>query len=133
MFLLIQHVVTRNKFTLFRTWKLGTFTLQSKKLYANLLRTRDSSVVSKNYYYIVILFLYYVFSFASKGFVFYLLRWSIPGFSIRTYFLKIKFPKHFQSIRRMDKCNLFLSTNVLLFYVLTTLIHHFVLFFSILS
>ena len=34
---------------------------------------------------------------------------------------------------RMDKCNLFLSTNVLLFEVLTILIHHFVLFFSILS
>ena len=33
----------------------------------------------------------------------------------------------------MDKWNLFLSTHVLLFDVLTILIHHFVLFFSILS
>ena len=33
----------------------------------------------------------------------------------------------------MDKWNLFLGTNVLLFDVLTILIHHFVLFFSILS
>ena len=47
---------------------------------------------------------------------------------------KKKFPKIFQSILcRMDKWNLFLSTNVLLFDVLTILIHHFVLFFSILS
>ena len=33
----------------------------------------------------------------------------------------------------MDKCNLFLSTNVLLFDVYTILKHHLVLFFSILS
>ena len=33
----------------------------------------------------------------------------------------------------IDKWNLFLSANVLLFDVLTILIHHFVLFFSILS
>ena len=32
----------------------------------------------------------------------------------------------------IDKWNLFLSTNILLFDVLTILIHHFVLFFSIL-
>ena len=47
---------------------------------------------------------------------------------------KKKFPKIFQSILcRMDKWNLFLSTNVLLFDVLTILIHHFGLFFRILS
>ena len=34
---------------------------------------------------------------------------------------------------RMGKYNLFLNTNVFLFYVLTILIHHSVLFFSILS
>ena len=40
----------------------------------------------------------------------------------------------FQSmLSRMDKCNLFLGTNVLLFDVLTILVHHFVLFCSILS
>ena len=33
----------------------------------------------------------------------------------------------------MDKYNIFLSTNILLFYVLTILIHHFVLFFNIIS
>ena len=33
----------------------------------------------------------------------------------------------------MDKCNLFLSTNELLFDVRTILIRHFVLFLSILS
>ena len=47
---------------------------------------------------------------------------------------KKKFPKIFQSILcRMDKWNLFLRTYVLLFDVLTILIHHFALFFSILS
>ena len=45
-----------------------------------------------------------------------------------------KVPKIFQSMLSwMDKCNLFLGTNVLLFDVLTILIHHFVLSFSILS
>ena len=40
----------------------------------------------------------------------------------------------FRSIlSRIDECNLFLSTNVLLFNVLTILIYHFVLFFSVLS
>ena len=48
--------------------------------------------------------------------------------------IKKKLPKFFQSILcRMDKWNLFLSTNVLLFDVLTILIHHFVLLFSILK
>ena len=52
----------------------------------------------------------------------------------RIFHAKIKIPKIFQSILcRMDKCNLFLSTHVLLFYALTILILHFVLFFSILS
>ena len=47
---------------------------------------------------------------------------------------KKKMPKIFQSILcRMDKWNLFFSTNVLLFDVLTILINRFVLFFSILS
>ena len=47
---------------------------------------------------------------------------------------KEKIPEIFQSILcGMDKWNLILTTNVLLFDVLTILIHHFVLFFSILS
>ena len=49
-------------------------------------------------------------------------------------FKKKKISKIFQSMLcGMDKCNVFLSTNVLLFDVLTILIHHFMLFFSILS
>ena len=47
---------------------------------------------------------------------------------------KKKIAKIFQStLCRMDKCSLFLSTNILLFDVVTILIHYFVLFFSILS
>ena len=61
----------------------------------------------------------------------------IPGFGIRTYQKKKKvekIPEIFQSILcGMDKWNLILTTDVLLFDVLTILIHHFVLFFSILS
>ena len=81
-FLYIQYVVTRNKFASFRAWKLDTLTLLTVKenLNTNLLRTIISSLVNKNYYYAVILFLCYVFHFASKGFVFPLLCWSIPGF-----------------------------------------------------
>ena len=61
--LYIQHLVTRNKFTLFRSWKLETLVLFTVKenLYTNLLRTIISSLVNKYYYYIVILFLCYVF------------------------------------------------------------------------
>ena len=47
---------------------------------------------------------------------------------------KKKLPKIFQiMLSRMDKCNLVVSTNMLLFDVLTMLIHHLVLFFSFLS
>ena len=47
---------------------------------------------------------------------------------------KKKLPKIFQiMLSRMDKCNLVVSTNILLFDVLTMLIHHLVLFFSFLS
>ena len=75
--------MTRNNFTSFRPWKLETLTPLTVKenLYTNLLRTLVSSLVNKNYYYIVILFLCYVLPF---------------------------------------------GTNVLLFDVLTILIHHFV-------
>ena len=78
--------------------KLETLTfLQSKKICV--LRTIISSLVNKNNYYLVILFLCYVFPFAAKDYVFPLLL---------------------------------LSTHVLLFDVLTILIHYFVLFFRIL-
>ena len=51
----------------------------------------------------------------------------------RTFFFFKKIPNIFQSIFcRMDKWNLFLSTYILLINVLIFLIHHFVLFFSIL-
>ena len=131
VFFYIQHIVTRNKFTLFNPWKLETFTPLTVKenLITNLLRAIISSLVNKNYYYIVILFLQFVILFVSKDLLFPLLRWSMPEF------WKIwKNWKIFQSILcQMDKYNLFLSTNILLCYVLTILIHHFVLFFSVLS
>ena len=64
-FLYTQHVVTRNKFISFRPWKLVTLTLLTDKenLYTNLLRTITSSLANKNYYYIIILFLCYIFYF----------------------------------------------------------------------
>ena len=44
---------------------------------------------------------------------------------------KKKFPKIFRIILcLMDKCNLFLSTSILLFDVLTILVHYFLLFFN---
>ena len=52
--------MTRNKLTQFRPWKLETLIfLQTKK--TCILRTMISSLVNKNYYYIVILFLCYAF------------------------------------------------------------------------
>ena len=74
-FLYIQHVVTRNKFTSFRPWKQKNLTLLNvkKKLYTNLLRTIIFSLVNKNYYYIVILFLWHAFLLVSNGFLFPLL------------------------------------------------------------
>ena len=69
-FLYIQHVVARNKFTSFRPWKTETLTLLTVKenLYTNLLRTIISSLVNKNCYYIVTLFLRYAFPFCLSGF-----------------------------------------------------------------
>ena len=103
-----------------------------ENLCMNLQRTIISPLVNKNYYYIAILFLCYVFPFASAYFVFPLLRWIILDFELEHILKQIS--KIFQSILcRIDKWNLFLSTNVLLFDVLNILILHFVLFFSILS
>ena len=90
----------------------------------NLLRTIVSSLVNKNYY-VVVLFLFSLLFLRILYFPCY----------VRTS-LKIlkKFPRIFLRILcRMDKWNLFLSTNVLSFDVLTILIHHLVLFFSIIS
>ena len=101
----------------------------------NLQRKVISSLVNKSYYYIVKLFLCYVFTIASKDFVFPLLHWSILDFKLERI-LRKKNPKYFSKkiVCRMDKWNLFLRTNVLLlFAVLNLLIHRFVLFFSILS
>ena len=115
--------------------KLETLTLLAVKedMYMNLLRTIIFALVDKIYYFhIVILFLCYVFPFASKDFAFPLLLLIILDFELERIFTKI--PKIFQSILcLMDKWDLFLSTNVLLFDVFTVLIHYFVLFFSILS
>ena len=82
------------------------------------------------YCYIILV----MFSFLPlRIFVFSLLRWSILDFKLERIKKKI-IPKIFQSIFcRMDKWNLFLSTNVLLFDPLTILMHHFVLFFNVLS
>ena len=50
---------------------------------------------------------------------------------IFVFFKKKKFSKISRSILcRMDKYNLFLSTNIILLYVATILIDHFLLFFS---
>ena len=64
-FLYIQQVVTRNKFISYRPRKLMTlnFLTVKENLCTNLLRTIVSSLVNKNYYYIVMLFLCYVFLF----------------------------------------------------------------------
>ena len=99
----------------------------------NLLRTIISSLENKNYYLdMIILFLCYALPFVSKDFVSPLLRWIILDFELKHVFQKN--PKFFQSILyRMDKWNLLFSRNMLLFDVLNMLIHHFVLFFNILS
>ena len=98
----------------------------------NLLRTIFSSLVNKIFHYIVMLFLCYVFPFASKDFVFPFLRWILLDFELECIFKKTS--KIIQSVLcRMNKRDLFLSTNVLFFDAVTILIHHSVLFFSILS
>ena len=93
----------------FRPGKLETLTLLTVKqnLYMNLLRKIMSSLVNSHYYfYIVILFLCYVFPFASKDFVFPLLSCIILYFELERIFKKVS--KIFQSILcRMDKWNLF--------------------------
>ena len=134
----IQLVVTRNKFISFRPSKLVTLTFLTVKenVYTNLQRTIISSLVNKNFNYIIILFLCYVFSFVFKYFFISLPTLEYSWILNQNVFFpkRKKFPKNFQSIlRRMNKYNLFLSTNVLSFDVLTILIHHFVLFFRILS
>ena len=100
-----------------------------------MLQTIILSFVNKNYYYIAILFLCYVFLFTSKDFVFsYFVEVSLNFKLERILFLKKNSPKVFQCMScRMDIWNLFFSTNVLLFNVLTISIRRFVLFFSILS
>ena len=130
--------MTGNKFTSFRPWKLETLLTAKACLYTNLLRTIILLLVNKNYY-IVIIFLSYVSPFAYKSFLFPLLRWSIPELdsNLERIFSKTKKKKFLKIIQnilcQMVKYNLFLSTNVLLFDVLTILIHHFMLFFSSLS
>ena len=67
VFCISNNVVTRNKFTSFRPWKLETLTFLTFKenLYMNLLQTiiySLYSLVNKNCYYKGTLFLRYVFS-----------------------------------------------------------------------
>ena len=83
----------------------------------------------QNYYYIAILFLCYASLFASKDFACPLLRWIILYFELKRLKKISKIP---QSILcRVNKWNLHKCTNILLFDVLTILMHHSVLFFSI--
>ena len=132
-FLYIQEFVTRNKFTQFKSSKLETLTfLESNKMF--ILGTIISSLVNKYYYYILLY--YYIillFSLLPRVVLYFSCNVEVSlGFKLNR--IQIKFPKIFQSILcRMDKWNLFLSTNVLLFDTPTILIHHFVLLFSILS
>ena len=60
-FLYVQQVVTRNKLISYRPCKLMTlnFLTVKENLCTNLLRTIISSLVNKNFYYIVMLFLCY--------------------------------------------------------------------------
>ena len=100
-----------------------------------LLRTIIFSLVNKNYYYIVILFLCYV-SFLPLRFCIFLATLEYPWILNQSAFFqkkrKKKTPKIFKSMLcQMEKCNLFLSANFLLIDVLLILIHHFLLFFSI--
>ena len=96
----------------------------------NLLQTITSFFVNKSYYYIVILFLCYDVPF------FPLRILCFPHYVELSLGFKLELIKKvfFQStLCRMDKWNLLLITNVLLFDVISILIHHFVLLFNILS
>ena len=97
----------------------------------NLLQTIISSFINKNYYYIVILIRCYVFPLPLR--ILYAPCYvELPW--ILNYNVLKKISKIFQSILcRMNKWNFVLSTNVFSFDVLTILIHHFALCFSILS
>ena len=97
----------------------------------NLLQTIISSFINKNYYYIIILIRCYVFPLPLR--ILYAPCYvELPW--ILNYNVLKKISKIFQSILcRMNKWNFVLSTNVFSFDVLTILIHHFALCFSILS
>ena len=131
-FLYIQLVVTRNEFT---TRNLDSSYIKKKYVYEFATINNFFSCKKSHYYIAILLFLCYVFPFASNGFVFPL---TYPGILNQNVFFsnnnKKKYPKTFQSILcRMDECNLFLNINSHLFDVLTLLTHHFMLFFSIFS
>ena len=128
------------KFTSFRPWKIELLTLLTVKenLYKNLLRTIISSLVNKkNYYFVhIIPVMIPLLPLRVLYFPFYV-EVSLDSKSERIFSTKKKkkkFPKIFQSILcLMDKCNLLLSTSILLFDVLSILIHYFLLFFNISS
>ena len=130
--LYIQHVVT----TWSRPWKLKnlTFLIVKETLYTNLLRTMIASLVNKNYYDTVILFLGHVFPFVSCSFLFPLLYWSIPGFKIKMYFFKTKNSgRILKAFCVVWTSVIFSSTRMYFAWRSYTLIHFFVLFFSITS
>ena len=128
--LYIQHVVT----TLYGPWKLKNLTFLTVKetLHTNLLRTMIISRVNKNYYYTVTLFLGHVLPFVSCSFVFPLLHWSIPGFKIRMYFFKTKNSgRILKAFCVLWTSVTFSSTRMYFAWRSHSLIHFFVLFFSI--
>ena len=115
----IQHVVTRNKFTSFRDWKLETLTFLSikKNLHTTLLRTIIFFSCKQKlslYCYIIP-----VIPFVSKDFVFLLLRWSIPQFmkhKCTIYFIFLPFSYTnlcFSSVSLIKKRNIFQETHYL--------------------
>ena len=126
-----KHVSIRHN-SISTLMKSGASIFHTDIMYMIYLDMKHFSVVGLSIYYkkhIAILFLCHVFPFASKGLDFTTLKypWILNQ---NVFFFKKRI--FFQSVLcRMDKCNLFLSTNVLLFDVLIILIHHFVLFFSI--
>ena len=127
-FLYIQHVVARNKFTSFRPWKTETLTLLTVKenLYTNLLRTIISSLVNKNYYYIVTLFLRYAFLFCLSGFCISLSALKYPW--IRSILCRWK-----REILCQRKSNTLSSWFFFVFYVGRTYILRSLLFIKVIS
>ena len=127
-FLYILQVVTRNKFIYFWLLKRDNLTLLTVKenLYTNLLRTIISSLVNKNYYYIVTLFLRYAFLFCLSGFCISLSALKYPW--IRSILCRWK-----REILCQRKSNTLSSWFFFVFYVGRTYILRGLLFIKVIS